>query len=143
MPPQRSRARLFPEHSYYRIPRRHHGRSRSDSRCRHAYLQVVFTPTDTTDFNTASATVQIVVGTTGSTGISGSPLFSSGDCCFFSQPTPYAITVTGSTAAPTGTVTVVFNGQTLGTGTLVPGSGATSSATVDVNSIYFVPGTTP
>jgi hypothetical protein len=103
-------------------------------------LKVVFTPNDTTDFNSVSATVQIVVGTTGSTGISGSPLFSSSDCCFFSQPTPYAITVSGSTIAPTGTVTVVFNGQTVGTGTLVPGSGATSSASLFVNSIYLAPG---
>ena len=103
-------------------------------------LKVVFTPTDTTDYMSASATVQIVVGTTGSTGISGSPVFSSGDCCFFSQPTPYTITVTGSTAAPTGTVNVVFNGQTVGTGTLTPGSGASSIANLTVNSIYFYPG---
>jgi hypothetical protein len=103
-------------------------------------LQVVFAPTNTTDFTNATATVQIVVGTTGSTGVSGSPVFSSGDCCFFSQPTPYAITVSGSTAAPTGTVNVVFNGQTLATGTLVPGSGASSSVTLNLNSIYFVPG---
>ena len=52
-------------------------------------LQVVFAPTDTTDFTNATATVQIVVGTTGSTGVGGSPVFPSGDCCFFSQPTPY------------------------------------------------------
>ena len=103
-------------------------------------LQVVFTPTNTTDFTTATATVQIVVGTTGSTGVSGSALFPSGDCCFFSQPTPYAITVSGSTAAPTGTVNVVFNGQTLASGPLVPGSGATSSATLNLISSYFVPG---
>ena len=103
-------------------------------------LQVVFTPTDTTDFNPVTATVQIVVGTVGSTGISGSPVFSSGDCCFFSQPTPYTITVTGSIAAPTGTVNVVFNGQTLGTGTLMPGSGAKSTANLTVNSIYLYPG---
>jgi hypothetical protein len=103
-------------------------------------LQVVFTPTNTTDYTNATATVQIVVGTTGSTGISGSALFPSGDCCFFSQPTPYAITVTGSTAAPTGTVNVVFNGQTLASGPLVPGSGATSSATLNLISSYFVPG---
>ncbi len=103
-------------------------------------LQVLFTPMDTADFNSVIATVQIVVGTVGSTGISGSPVFSSGDCCFFSQPTPYTITVTGSIAAPTGTVNVVFNGQTLGTGTLTPGSGAKSTANLTVNSIYLYPG---
>ncbi len=103
-------------------------------------LQVVFMPANTTDFTNATATVQIVVGTTGSTGVGGSPVFSSGDCCFFSQPTPYAVTVSGSTAPPTGTVNVVFNGQTLATGTLAPGSGASSSVTLNLNSIYFVPG---
>jgi FG-GAP-like repeat/Bacterial Ig-like domain (group 3) len=103
-------------------------------------LQVVFAPTDTTDFTNATATVQIVVGTTGSVGISGTPVYSSGDCCFFSQPTPYTITVTGSTAAPTGTVNVVFNGQTLASGPLVPGSGANSTATLNLISSYFVPG---
>ena len=103
-------------------------------------LSVLFTPTNTTDFTTATATVQIVVGTTGSSGVSGSPVFSSGDCCFFSQPTPYAVTVSGSTAAPTGTVNVVFNGKTLGSGTLVPGSGASSSVTLYLISSYFTPG---
>jgi hypothetical protein len=102
-------------------------------------LQVVFTPTDTLDFTTATATVQLVVGT-GSSGLSGSPVFSSGDCCFFSQPTPYTVTVAGSTAAPTGTVSVVFNGHTLGSGSLTPGSGASSSVTLYLTSSYFTPG---
>ncbi len=103
-------------------------------------LQVVFTPTDTTDFNSVTATVQIVVGTTGTFSVSGSPVYSSGDCCFFSQPTPYNVTVSGSTAAPTGTVSVTFNSQILGTGTLTPGSGASSSVTLLLDSTYFVPG---
>ena len=103
-------------------------------------LSVLFTPTDTLDFTTATATVQIVVGNTGSSGVSGAPVYSSGDCCFFSQPTPYAITVSGSTAAPTGNVNVVFNGQTIGTGTLTPGTGTSSSVTLMLTSSYFVPG---
>jgi hypothetical protein len=103
-------------------------------------LQVVFAPADTTDFTNATDTVQIVVGATGSTGVGGGPVFSSGDCCFFSQPTPYVVTVSGSTAPPTGTVNVVFNGQTLASGTLAPGSGASSSATLNLISSYFVPG---
>jgi FG-GAP-like repeat/Bacterial Ig-like domain (group 3) len=103
-------------------------------------LQVVFTPTDTADYNSVTATVQIVVGTTGATGISGSPVFSSGDCCFFSQPTPYTITVSGSVAAPTGTVNVVFNGNTIGTGPLTPGSGSSSTASFSVNSMPLIPG---
>ena len=103
-------------------------------------LSVLFTPTDTLDFTTATATVQLVVGNTGSSGVSGAPVYASGDCCFFSQPTPYAITVSGSTAAPTGNVNVVFNGQTIGTGTLTAGTGTSSSVTLMLNSSYFVPG---
>ncbi len=103
-------------------------------------LSVLFTPTDMTDFTTATATVQIVVGNTGSSGVSGAPVYSSGDCCFFSQPTPYAVTVSGSTVAPTGTVNVVFGAQTVGTGTLTPGPGTSSSVTLLVTSSYFVPG---
>ncbi len=106
-------------------------------------LSVLFTPTDTTDFTTATATVKIVVGTTGSTGVTGAPAFSTGDCCFFSQPTPYTVTVAGTTAAPTGTVNVVFNSQTIGTGTLIPVSGASSSATLLLTSSYFTPGSNP
>ncbi len=103
-------------------------------------LSVLFTPTDTTDFTTATATVQIVVGTKGAFSISGDPVFSSGDCCFFSQPTPYTITVTGTTVAPTGTVEVTFGGKVVGTGTLNSGAGTSSSATLQVDSSTFVPG---
>jgi hypothetical protein len=102
-------------------------------------LNVTFVPTDSTDYTNATASVQLVVGDTGSFGISGAAVFPSGDCCFFNQPTPYTITVTGSIAAPTGTVEVIFNGQTIGTGTLVPGSGATSSANLSVTSSFFYP----
>jgi sugar lactone lactonase YvrE len=103
-------------------------------------LSVLFTPTDTTDFNTATATVQIQVGNAGSPAvISGAPVFSNGDCCFFSQPTPYNITVTGTPTAPTGTVAVIFNGQTIGTGVLTPGSGS-SFAGLLVTSSVFLPG---
>jgi sugar lactone lactonase YvrE len=104
-------------------------------------LNVTFVPTDSTDYTNATASVQLVVGDTGSFGISGAAVFPSGDCCFFNQPTPYTITVTGSIAAPTGTVEVIFNGVTIGTGTLVTGSGATSSANLSVTSSSFYPGT--
>jgi FG-GAP-like repeat len=103
-------------------------------------LSVLFKPTRTKDFNTATATVQIVVGNAGSAAvISGAPVFSNGDCCFFSQPTPYNITVTGSPTAPTGTVEVIFNGQTIGIGVLTPGSGS-SLASLLVTSSFFLPG---
>jgi sugar lactone lactonase YvrE len=104
-------------------------------------LNVTFVPTDSADYTNATDSVQLVVGDTGSFGISGAAVFPNGDCCFFNQPTPYTITVTGSVAAPTGTVEVIFNGQTIGTGTLVTGSGATSYANLSVTSSSFYPGT--
>jgi hypothetical protein len=103
-------------------------------------LQVVFTPTDTADFNTITATVQIVVGTTGATGVGGSSGYPTAECCYFSQPTPYTVTVNGNNAAPTGTVTVKFGANTLGTGSLVPVSGSSSSALLSLNSFFFSPG---
>lgn len=103
-------------------------------------LKVVFTPTDSLDFATVSATVQIVVGTTGATGIGGSSGYPTAECCYFSQPTPYTVTVNGNNAAPTGTVTVTFGAQTLGTGPLVPGSGSSSTALLSLNSFFFKPG---
>jgi hypothetical protein len=110
-------------------------------------LSVVFTPTDSIDYTTATATVQIIVGGGGTaTGISGALEFN--DCCFFSQPTPYIISVTGGHTdalgrpiAPTGTVTVTFNGVVIGTGTLAAVfRDATSTATFLVNSASFYPG---
>jgi streptogramin lyase len=105
-------------------------------------LQVKWTPGSaiSADFNSVSGTVQLVVGSAGATGIGGTPGYPTDNCCYFSQPTPYTVNVNGNNAAPTGTVTVTFAGQTLGTGTLVPGSGSTSSALLSLNSFYFSPG---
>jgi FG-GAP-like repeat/Bacterial Ig-like domain (group 3) len=103
-------------------------------------LNVIFVPTDTTDYTNQTASVQLVVGDIGSFGISGAAVFPAGDCCFFNQPTPYTITVTGSTAVPTGTVQVIFKSQVIGTATLAPVSGATSAATLQVTSSFFRPG---
>ena len=103
-------------------------------------LQVVFTPTNTTDFNSVTGTVQLVVGTTGATSVGGSAGYPTDECCYFSQPTPYTVTINGNKAAPTGTVTVKFGAQTLATGTLTPGSGSSSSALLSVNSFFFSPG---
>ncbi len=102
-------------------------------------LNVLFTPTDATDYTTASASVQIVVGT-GTSGVSGGLLYPTSDCCFFSQLTPYTVSVGGSAIVPTGNVAVVFNGHTVGTGTLSPTSGANSAVTLLLNSTFFVPG---
>jgi hypothetical protein len=103
-------------------------------------LSVLFTPSNGRDFTTATATVQIQVGDIGSFSLTGAPVFSTGDCCFFSQPTPYTITVTGTTAPPTGTVEVVFHGDVIGRGTLATVSGSTSAATLLVSSLNFIPG---
>ncbi len=89
-------------------------------------LNVTFTPTDTTDYTTATATVNLTVGHDVAA-TSGAIAYS--DCCFFSQPTPYTITVSGDAlflglfpVAPSGTVSVIFNGTTLVTGTLTAGT---------------------
>jgi hypothetical protein len=103
-------------------------------------LQVVFTPTDNTDFASITATVQIVVGVTGATGITGTYGYPTDECCYFSQPTPFTVNVNGNNTAPTGTVTVTFGTNTLATGTLVPGSGSISSVQLFLNSFYFSPG---
>ena len=139
MPRQRSRVASAGTYTYTVLPADTPGTGCSTS-CGHVDLAGGLRATDTTDFTNATATVQIVVGTTGSTGVGGGLVFPSGDCCFFSQPTPYIVTVSGSTAPPTGTVNVVFNGQTLATGTLTPGSGASSTVTLFLISSYFVPG---
>ena len=103
-------------------------------------LNVTFTPQDTMNFSTATASVQIVVGSSGASSVGGSPYYSTGDCCFFSQLTPYTVTVGGAAIAPTGNVTVTFAGQIIGNGTLVAGSGASSSVLLNLNSSYLTPG---
>jgi hypothetical protein len=109
-------------------------------------LNVTFTPTDTADYNTATATVNLTVGHDVAV-TSGAIAYA--NCCFFSQPTPYTITVKGDALAfllfpiaPSGTVSVIFNGTTLATGTLNWGGifSSTSSVTVLVPSIQFYPG---
>jgi hypothetical protein len=105
-------------------------------------LKVVWTPspTEAADFNSLTGTVQLVVGTTGATSVGGSAGYPTDECCYFSQPTPYTVTIGGNLAPPTGTVTVTFGTHTLGTGTLVAGSGTSSSALLSLNSFYFNPG---
>ena len=107
-------------------------------------LNVTFTPTDTVDYSPATATVNLTVGHDVAVS-SGAIAYT--DCCFFSQPTPYTITVSGNSTffgipiAPSGTVSVIFNGTTLVTGTLNPGFfTSTSTVTVLVPSIQFLPG---
>ncbi len=105
-------------------------------------LNVVFTPTDTTDYMPAPGTVNITVGN-GVAAISGAQ--NDADCCFFSQPNPYTISVAGNALfglfGPTGTVSVIYNGTTLATGTLNQGFlGAPSTVTLLLPSIQFLVG---
>ncbi|HET6218438.1 MAG TPA: FG-GAP-like repeat-containing protein [Acidobacteriaceae bacterium] len=106
-------------------------------------LNVTFTPNDTTHYTKATATVNIVVGNPGNgvTSTSGAIPTADANCCFFSQPTPYTVTVTGSLRffIPTGTVTVTFNGQTLGSGQLKTGP-SSSSVNLLLNSVPLSPG---
>ncbi len=107
-------------------------------------LNVTFTPTDTTDYTTATASVNLTVGHDVAVS-SGAIAYT--DCCFFSQPTPYTITVAGDAkflglfpVPPTGSVSVIYNGTLLATGSLSVLSGSTSTATLLVPSIQFYPG---
>jgi FG-GAP-like repeat len=106
-------------------------------------LNVTFTPTNTTDYTTATATVNLTVGRDVAV---SSGVIAYTDCCFFSQPTPYTITVAGDATffgfpiPPTGSVSVIYNGTLLATGSLSVQSGSTSTATVLLPSIQFVPG---
>ena len=107
-------------------------------------LNVTFTPTNTTDYTTATASVNLTVGhdvavSSGAIGYT--------DCCFFSQPTPYTVTVAGDAkflglfpVPPTGSVSVIYNGTVLATGSLSVLSGSTSTASLLLPSIQFYPG---
>jgi hypothetical protein len=104
-------------------------------------LSVTFTPTDTVDYKTVTATVQLVVSNDfAAVSLTGAIEYP--NCCFFSQPTPYTITATSSSGRPTGTVSVMFGGNTIGSGTLVRGPNGSnrSSATLLLPSIGFYPG---
>ena len=107
-------------------------------------LNVTFTPNDTTDYTTPiMATVNITVGNDVAV---SSGVIEYTDCCFFSQPTPYVVTVAGNATffgfpiPPTGSVSVIYNGTLLATGSLSVLSGSTSTATVLLPSIQFYPG---
>jgi hypothetical protein len=108
-------------------------------------LNVTFTPTNITDYTTATATVNLTVGHDVAVS-SGAIANGFADCCFFSQPTPYTVTVAGDATffgfpiPPTGSVTVIYNGTILATGGLSIQSGSTSTATVLLPSIQFYPG---
>jgi len=96
-------------------------------------LTATFTPTDTVDYTTSTASVSITV-------IPATPsitLISSVNAVFLSNPVTFTATVTASATAPTGTV-VFYDGATqIGSGTIASGVAAitTSALVVGVHSI--------
>jgi hypothetical protein len=102
-------------------------------------LNTTFTPTDTIDYTTATASVQLIVGTNGNSSLSGASAYA--DCCFFAQPDPYTITVGGvSNLTPTGTVEVLYNGNVIGSGTLATTTAPNAAASFLVSDASFYPG---
>lgn len=99
-------------------------------------LTTTFTPTDTTDYTTSTATVRLTV-------VPGSPsvtLTASPSPAFLSNPVTFTATIGSFATPPTGTV-VFYDGATqLGTGTVTAGSATftTSTLTIGPNSITAV-----
>ena len=102
---------------------------------RHLYVEHDLYPTDTADYNQATASVQWVVGT-GNFGISGNAPYT--NCCFFSQPTPYTVSVNGFTN-PSGTVQVL-NSRCGACNRHAFGTGNTTTAFLLLQSDLFYPG---
>jgi subtilase family serine protease len=91
-------------------------------------------------FGSKSTPVTVTVVLAAAT-IAGSPLYPSGRCCFFDQPYPLVVDVTGDAgSAPTGGVQVQFDGQTIGMGILQANSSRTSAVTVFVNAASLAVG---
>ena len=88
-------------------------------------LSATFTPTDTTDYNTATASVTLVV----SAGAAKAALTSSASSIVYGASVTLTATVTGSGAAPTGSVIFLDGAVQLGTGALNSSGVATYSST--------------
>jgi len=90
-------------------------------------LTAIFTPTDTTTYKVASASVSL----TANQAVSVTTLSSSQVSAFTSNPVTFTAIVTSAAGTPTGSVTF-FDGTTpLGTATLVSGSAAYTSSSLD------------
>jgi MYXO-CTERM domain-containing protein len=88
-------------------------------------LNVAFTPTDTTSYNPATGTTTLVVTQDTTT----TTLTSSVNPSVVSQSVTFTATVTGSNAAPTGTVNFYDGTNLIGTGTLNATTGDVATAT--------------
>ena len=88
-------------------------------------LSVSFTPTDPTSYAPASGTTTLVVTQDTTT----TSVASSINPSVLNQSVTFTATVTGSNAAPTGTVNFYDGGTMIGSGTLTAGTGNVSTAT--------------
>jgi RHS repeat-associated protein len=91
-------------------------------------LSTTFTPTDTTDYTTATASAPLTVGqATSSISVTSSP-----DPSIFGSAVTFTATVTPSTA--TGSVTFMDGGNAIGSGTLSSGTAAFITSTLAAGS---------
>ncbi len=99
-------------------------------------LKATFTPTDTTDYTTATASVQLSVGLATPT----LALTSSANPAYVSNSVTFTATLTSTAGTPTGTANFYDGTTKLGTGTLAAGVAtfATSSLTSGAHSITAV-----
>jgi Bacterial Ig-like domain (group 3)/FG-GAP-like repeat/Abnormal spindle-like microcephaly-assoc'd, ASPM-SPD-2-Hydin len=91
-------------------------------------LSVTFTPTDTTDYSSATATASVNVVKAGSTTTLAQPALS-----YFGDSVTLSATVAPSTTgSPTGTVTFLDGSTTLGTGTISSGTATFQTSSLSV-----------
>jgi hypothetical protein len=89
-------------------------------------LSVTFTPTDTTDYTTGTATVTLtVIPATPTLGLTATP-----DPAFALNPVTLTATISSLATAPTGTVTFYDGTTELGTGTVQSGSATLAVTTL-------------
>ena len=89
-------------------------------------LSVTFTPNDTTDYTTGTATVTLTVNpATPTLGLAASP-----DPAFALNPVTLTATISSYATPPTGTVTFYEGTTQLGTGTVTAGSGTYTLSTL-------------
>lgn len=93
-------------------------------------LQVTFTPTDTTDFTTATASVTLTVNTANA----NLTVTSSANPVLVSTPITFTANVTAATGTPTGSVTFLDGSTLLGSSALNAGSATYTTSTLSAGS---------
>lgn len=88
--------------------------------------------TAATYFGSSSNKVTVTVAL-GVAAITGSPVYPATQCCYFAQPYPFSVDVSGGAGAPSGSVQVQSDGVTIGSGVLQPNSTTVSSVTMLLN----------